>query len=478
MIDLPGIMQASNLDTQAKDALSECIDVAKAVALRNTRLTRYYEGDFTPDPIGVDDLPENVKPEERCLWPRKAVTSVSERCRLTGFAFKGDYEDTLFRNICSTSSLIGAYNRNVASVLVHGCMFATVNRTPQGGVSIPFHTAETASAIWDSSTLRIGAGLVIAQMARTSWSKHSRKPVRVNLHLPGRVVVFERTGPVSWHAQSGNTAFDAPMMVPFVWRATGIKPFGETRITGEVMTIADDVVRIRQNMIVSSEFYSHPQKYALGLTDQMFDQIKKSKAAHSLSSMFLATRGKKGEVPVYGQLPAVSPQPYIDLIKAYAGLFSASTGVPLNSLGIVQDNPSSAEAINASREDISLCAEDLIESSKEALTKVALMAMAVAHNRRLDELTDEQRSVSPQFEDPLRPSLASRTDAAMKIASVVPEYARTKTFWRDLGASESEASDMVSDIRRVQALVATSSLLNSDERRADADTVRAPGGTD
>lgn len=478
MMDLPGIMQASNLDAEAKEALSECIDVSKAVALRNARLTRYYEGDFKPVPIGADDLPESVKPEEKCLWPRKAVTSVSERCRLTGFAFSGEFKDGLFDDACRASSLIGAYNRNVASVLVHGCMFATVNRTPFGTVSMPFHTAETASATWDSGASRIGAGLVIAQMARVPWSQRCRQPVRVNLHLPRRVVVFERTGSVTWRAQSGDTAFDEPMMVPFAWRATGIKPFGETRITGEVMTIADDVVRIRQNMIVSSECYAHPQKYALGLTDEMFDKVKDSKYAHALSSMFLTTRGKKGEIPEYGQLPAVSPQPYIDLLKAYAGLFSASTGVPLNSLGIVQDNPSSAEAINASREDISLCAEDLIESSKEALTKVALMAMAVAHNVTIDELTDEQRSVVPRFEDPLRPSLASRTDAAMKVASVVPEYARTRQFWRDLGMSESEADELVSEVRRIQALNITGALLSGSERRADAGTVRAPEGAD
>lgn len=478
MIDLPGIMQASNLDAGAKEALSECIDVSKAVALRNARLTRYYEGDFKPKPIGVDDLPENVKPEERCLWPRKAVTSVSERCRLTGFSFAGEYSDEGFEGACRSSSIVSAFNRNVASVLVHGCMFATVNRSYVGGASVAFHTAETASAVWDSGAARIGAGLVVAQTARPSWSRRARQPVRANLHLPGRVVVFERTGPVTWRAESARTAFDVPMMVPFAWRSTGIKPFGETRITGEVMSIADDVVRIRQNMIVSSEFYSHPQKYALGLTDRMFDEIKESKSAHALSSMFLATMGKKGEVPEYGQLPAVSPQPYIDLIKAYAGLFSASTGVPLNSLGIIQDNPSSAEAINASREDISLCAEDLIEASREALTQVALMAMAVAHNLNPGDLTDEQRSVVPRFRDPLRPSIASRTDAAMKVASVVPEYARTSEFWRDLGKSEEGAAEMVSEIRRVQALGITGSLLGAAERGADAGTGRAPAGAD
>lgn len=36
----------------------------------------------------------------------------------------------------------------------------------------------------------------------------------------------------------------------------------------------------------------------------------------------------------------------------YAKMFSGVTGVPLNILGVVQDNPSSAEAIMTSREDV------------------------------------------------------------------------------------------------------------------------------
>ena len=50
-----------------------------------------------------------------------------------------------------------------------------------------------------------------------------------------------------------------------------------------------------------------------------------------------------GNAPTLTQLPSNSPQALIDIIRCDAALFSGATGVPLNSMGIIQDNPSSAD---------------------------------------------------------------------------------------------------------------------------------------
>ena len=135
----------------------------------------------------------------------------------------------------------------------------------------------------------------------------------------------------------------------------------------------------------------------------------------------------------------------------YAKLFSGATGVPLNSLGIVQDNPSSAEAIAAQREDVCVAAEDCIESNRVSMRNVALMAMAVAHNTTVDGLTDEQRSVIPHFRNPMRPNLASTADAMSKIAAAVPEFALTREYWLGQSFDSSEVESILSQIRTSQA---------------------------
>ena len=124
-------------------------------------------------------------------------------------------------------------------------------------------------------------------------------------------------------------------------------------------------------MAVSGALYAVPKDVLTGLTEAQFKAMKDEQFNVMVTSLFMATRDpKSGQVPDYKRLQASSPQPYIDSIATYAKLFSGATGVPLNSLGIVQDNPSSAEAIAAQREDICVAAEELITYLPDAIRAI------------------------------------------------------------------------------------------------------------
>lgn len=464
MIDLPNIEKAAGLSAEDKAVLSELVEVSRSVAARNRELDLYYEGEQQTPDIGIDNIPRQVDPGVRCDWARKAVTSVSERVRMDGFVFEGDYEDEGFARIVRENSLDAEFNRNVASELTHGCMFATVNRIGES-VAIRMHTAEDSAAIWDVANQRIGAGIVVADARRTDYSRLRPVPTQVNLHLPERVVVLRRAGETSWTAEALPHPLDRPLMEAFCFRATGLKPFGQTRITRAVRYLVDEVERTLRYMAVSSAFYATPQRYIMGLTDEQYDAMmgigedgeqpadggKASKWRTLIGSILLSTRDDDGNVPTAGQFSAASPQPYVDAIQMYAKLFSGATGVPLNSLGIVQDNPSSAEAIAAQREDICTAAEDCIESNRESMRSVALMAMAVERDTTIEGLTDEQRSVMPHFRNPNMPSLAATADAMTKIASVMDGFSSTREFLSGMGFEASEVESIRSQLRKQQA---------------------------
>ncbi len=242
------------------------------------------------------------------------------------------------------------------------------------------------------------------------------------------------------------TPLDRPMMEAFCFRPTGTKPFGQSRITPAVRYYVDEVQRTLRYMAVSGALYATPKDILTGITDKQFKEMADSKFSVMVTSLFMATRGKDGSTPDYKRLQAASPQPYIDSIATYAKLFSGATGVPLNSLGIVQDNPSSAQAIEAQREDICVAAEDCIETNRESMRNVALMAMAVAENKTLDRLTDEQLSVMPDFRNPMRSSLAATADAYVKIASVLDGFAQTREFLCGQGFTPSEVESVRSQL--------------------------------
>lgn len=465
-MNISGITGARGLSSEDAGVLADLVEVHESRAARNRMLASYYEGDHAPRSVGVDNIPDDVGPLVKCDWARKAVTSVSERVRLDGFVFEGDYADEALSRVVRENSLTTAYNRHVASELTHGCMFATVQRDGQR-TTVRMHGAETSAAIWDTAAGRVGAGFVLADTARFSWSAKA-EPSQVNMHLPGRVVVLSRTGPASWAAESMETPLDRPMMEAFAFRSTGLKPFGESRITPTVRYLVDEVERTLRYMSVSSAFYATPQRYVLGLTDEQYDEMVSDKWKQIVGSMFLATKDTDGDTVSVGQFSANSPQPYIEAIQAYAKLFSGATGVPLDSLGIVQDNPSSAEAMESQREDICIAAENCIEANRDSMRAVALMAMAVELNTTLDGLTDEQRTVMPRFANPRTPSLASTADAMTKVASALEGFSQTREFLTGMGFESAEVESIRAQIRRIQA-GAIVSAVRAGQSVADAE---------
>ena len=447
MVELSNITNAAGLDGEARLALEQLVEVYARRQPTNRLLGQYYECKQPTPSIGIDNIPDTVNVPTRCDWAAKAVNSVSERVRMSGFTFAGDYRDPALSRIERANGLSTGFNRHVASELVHGCMFATVQRDGDQ-VAVRTHTAETAAAIWDVAAQRIAYGFVIADSRRTRWSPNAPVPMRVNLHLPRRVVVLTRDETGGWTAASNPTPLDRPMMEAFCFRPTGAKPFGQSRITPAVRYYVDEVQRTLRYMAVSGALYAVPKDILTGLTEQQFKAMGGQQFSVMMTSLFMATRDpKSGQVPDYKRLHAASPQPYIDSIATYAKLFSGATGVPLNSLGIVQDNPASAEAIAAQREDICVAAEDCIETNRESMRNVALMAMAVAENKTMDRLTDEQLTVMPDFKNPMRPSLASTADAYAKIAGVLDGFAQTREFLRGQGFTPSEVESISSQLR-------------------------------
>ena len=145
-------------------------------------------------------------------------------------------------------------------------------------------------------------------------------------------------------------------------------------------------------------------------------------------------------------------QPHTDYMRALAMRFAGETNVPINQLGVIQDNPSSAEAIYAASEPLIIEAEDLNDGNREALQSIALMAVCSAMDADPADLTDDQRDIVANFKNPAMPSIVSQTDAMIKIASAVPEFAGTPVFWEELGFAEDTRRRIEGAIRRNRAI--------------------------
>lgn len=469
MTGLNGISFAEGLDRERKRTVDALLDVYNHVNGpdgRNAERRRYFEGDVQPTDIGISTVPEEVRKQirEACDWPRLVVEAVSERSRFDGFEFEDGGVDEALAVVCRDSAVAANYTRFLPSELVHGCMAATVNKGADGMANVRYHSAENSAMIWDMWADRLDCGFVVADMRRTEWSPNKAVPVQVNMHEAGLVTVFKAESAVKWVAETSRTKMERPMMEAFRFEADGDNPLGTSRISGAVMAYTNDVLRTLQDMAVSAAFYAAPQKWMVGLNDATFRKLAGNPDAKwdtSIGAMLIAALNEEGEPPNLGQFSAASPQPYIDQLRAYAMLASGAARVPADVMGVIHDNPSSAEAIEAARESVCTKAANLNASNAESLRNVALMAMAVQQGVSIDGLSDYQKTVRARFASTRFYSLAESTDAATKLAQVVPEFPYTVDFWTMRGYDLDSAKRMVSQLEKIRGQASATDALNA-----------------
>lgn len=438
-MDLYNIKDADGLDAAGRETLEELVYVLERTQSRNRGLRRYYDGDVVVEDYGLRITSDDLPNDQVCFWPEAAVDKLAERIRLDGFVTRDGQSDDALDAILMRNDVVNAYADYLPSKLMHGCAFAAVNRH-DGHARVRFHSAETASALESDEyeTGTVSAGMCIAASRRTEWSRHQPVPTQVNMYVPGRVTVIERVAQDRWEAESYETREAAPMLVSFTHRANGLRPFGKSRISRAVRCLTRDAVRTMYRMGVLGAFYSMPSRALLGLTDEQYDAMANNKTKAYLDSMLLSTRDDDGNVPTYMQLAANSPQPLIEQLRFYASMFSGATGVPLNSLGVTTDNPSSAQAISAAREDICNAAELDIARDAESLRRVVMLALAVEQNVTTGELPDAQRDIVARFRPPTMASTAANADAAVKISGADARFAGSPVFYEMLGVSQAD----------------------------------------
>ena len=424
-------------------ALANALDYHQS---RNATKDKYYEGHITLNDVNLGiALPNDLKKlDVGCNWGQKAVDVLAARSMFDGFVGSGGNIDGLSR-IVENNRLVAEYAKACRDELKYGCVFATLSSDDAMGCKIRFHSPGFASALWNGKKGRIDCGLAIMDTVKDESNKDKWIPAAVNLYTDSAIIVLTRTGS-QWSAKRHPHKMGRPLMEPMIWNATSDKPFGRSRLKKAIRALIDDYVRTVANATIALEFDTTPQKYILGVTDAQFDAITSDKFKQYMGSILAATTNPDtGENPAFGQLAQGSLTPHVEKMRMTATQFAAATGLTITDVGVINDaNPTSSDAILAQSQTLVLMAQQLNTSNGDALRTIACMAQAIARNVKLEELTDEERSIMAHFKNPAMPSVAVTADAAIKIASARQEFASTDVFLEMLGFDQA-------DIRRIKA---------------------------
>ena len=435
------------LPVEEQNKLQKLIDTLLLYQAKNAEKDRYYEGKISLGEVNLGiALPDGMsRLEIGCSWGAKAVDVLASRSMFDGFVGASGEEIDELDRIVEGNNLVAQYMKASRDELKFGCTFATLSADSKLGCKIRFHSPQTASAVWDGEKGRISYGMAIIDTAPTNV-ENVWIPSLVNYYTDDCVWVMQRDLNDIWYATPYYHKMGRPLMEALIWNATSNKPFGRSRIKEPVRRLIQGYVRTIANATIALEFSTAPQKYLLGVTDDQFDAIVNQKFKQYVGNILAATTNPEtGEKPSFGQLTQGHIAPHVEMVRVLATQFSAATGLSVTDTGVVNDaNPTSAEAMIAQNQTIVLLAEQMNKGNGDSLRTIALMALAVANNTTMDNLSDEQKDVVAHFKNPSMPSVAATADAAIKIASARPSFAQTDVFAEMLGFSQA-------DIRRIKA---------------------------
>lgn len=405
--------------------------------------------DFYDMKNGFRDLGIAIPPHLRDLevvmgWPAKAVDALARRVRMDGVALPGASVDEYGLNdLVEEVDLYSLVDEATTAALIHGCAFVLTRAGDQQGgepeLVVTVHDAFSATGIWNPAIRGLSAALVVLDV------DPDKRPSRYLFMSNGSWVDVVKRG-FYWHAQaSGSVGEGVIGLEPVVFKRRMQRPFGSSRITRAVMAITQSAMRTIARAEIGAEFFSAPQRYLLGADETFFtDENGNPKTIWQLMTgqmvMLPDASDSNGANMQIGQFPQVSMQPHTDQMRMWASLFAAEASLPVSSLGIVQDNPASAEAIFASKEDLVIEAEACARSFGNAWKRTILNLVKL----RDGQLDPALKKLSVRWHDPSTPSRAQATDAVIKQISVGMLPAGSDVALEQAGYSQS-------DIARIQA---------------------------
>ena len=368
----------------------------------------YYAMKHNVPDFGISTPPKLRNMMSTLGWCGKAVDSIADR-----LVFREFTDDTFDINgIYQANNSDVLFDSAILGALIASCSFIYISADEEGFPRLQVINGDDATGILDPVTNMLTEGYAVLK--------------RDDSGIPQIEAYFTAESTIIYDKQSGAEVYDNPapypLLVPIIYRSDADRPFGRSRISRACMSILASASRTVKRSEISAEFFSFPQKWVTGLSP---DTEILDKWSAAMSAMFAVTSssGRNESEPKFGQFTQQSMQPHNDQLKMFASLFAGETGLTMDDLGFVTDNPSSQEAIKASHETLRLYAKKAQRNFGAGFLNAGYLAACVR-----DNFAYKRRAVyktTPKWEPVFEPDaamLSSIGDGAIKINQAVPDY--------------------------------------------------------
>jgi hypothetical protein len=430
-------------------------------ASRNQLRTKYVDDKKRLDKIGFSVPPHMVDFQTPIGWARKGIITPASRIRPDGF--------TLPRKSNLLDEIHGAFEDNhygsvermaIESSLQHGVSFVFVTPGDQilgePEIIVSARTAEEGTAEIDPRSNRVMMALEFIS------------GVEYLLYMPGMTLSVERTDR-EWKVTREHVGVaDFVPCVPYIWGWSLSRSMGRSRVTRPLMGYIDRGVRTMLRQEVTAEFFSAPQRTLLGAEEEHFTDPKTGKRISPLDALIGGvwalpnTRDEEtGDLitPKLEQLQQASMQPHSEMLRTIGLMVSSELSIPVGYLGIIHDNPSSADAILASESDMVAMVEyerDL--SYGISHQNLARTILAVKYGGITPAMAAELRGLKAHFASAGTPTRAARADAAQKYSMTFPN-GDPEVAMEEYGLTKSQIDRNLAYAKRMEASTRLDTLM-------------------
>ncbi|MCV7195403.1 phage portal protein [Mycobacterium angelicum] len=396
------------------DNLVELIQTLDAPQHRYCELERYY--------TGTQQL-AFLAPEQRTALgdrlgrmcsniPRLAVTSLAERLRITGFTGDDQIWSDWLRNDLEIAS--AAAHREA---LLFGASYVIVWSDKADNPSATVESAKQVAVITDPATREVTSAV---KRWRTKTETHAMA------YFPDRIE--------HWRAKTPGAAtagFDLIEEIPNPLGVVPVVPIvNSDRILGcgaseidDLAPLCDALNKILADMLVSSEFTGMPRRYATGLIPiekPLLDSDglpvldgngnPQVELANPLTDD--VTRAWIAEDPAakFGSLPAGDLAGYESAVRILLTQIQAVSALPGSMLGVLADQPTSAEALLAGESGLTSKAEARQQIFGKSWSQVGRLMVAVRNRVQPSNVPE----IQVVWCNPGTASTAAEADAAVK----------------------------------------------------------------
>ncbi|WP_314913290.1 MULTISPECIES: hypothetical protein [Streptococcus anginosus group] len=349
-------------------------------------------------------------------WTAHGVDALADRIVFREFA-NDDFNATEIFNANNPDIF---FDTAIQSALIASCCFVYVMPGVNGELpKMQVVEASRATGILDPTTFLLTEGYAVLEQDEYGV------PTLEAYFTPDATWYYPKYG----EEYSISNPSGQPLLVPIIHRPDAVRPFGRSRITRAGMYQQKAAKRTLERAEVTAEFYSFPQKYVVG-TSQDADPIEKWKA--TVSSLLEFSKDADGDSPTVGQFSTASMSPFIEQLRMYASLFAGGSGLTLDDLGFPSDNPSSVEAIKAAHENLRAAGRKAQRSFASGFLNTAYVAVCLRDKFPFSRSQFMETNVKwePLFEADAN-MLTMIGDGAIKLNQAVPGYLDAKTI-RDL----------------------------------------------